>query len=525
MSGDRQEELEEPAELLLDARGISKSFGGVHALESANFSCRRGEIHALLGANGAGKSTLVKILSGVIRQDSGSITLDGETVEFSGPADAVRHGVATVFQELSLFTHLTVAENIMIGHEPTGPLGQIDRKRMRSTVQELFDRLGVGHLDPTTLVSDLSLADRQLVEIFKALSRQPRLLILDEGTSALGRQEVERLFDLLRKLAAGGTSVVFISHRMSEIREFVDRMSVFRNGRDVGTVAASECGDEEIVEMMLGQRVERSFPARSVIPANADVLLEVRDLTGGSKLRDVSLKLHRGEVLGIAGLEGQGQGELLLALFGAYRRLGGKVLVGGAAARLGTPWRAKRAGIALIPEDRKTEGLILPMSVRDNITFATLPDHSSFGFVSPSRERIFVERMIDRLSIRVASMEQPARSLSGGNQQKLVLAKWLETGANVFLFYDPTRGIDVGTKQSFYELITGLTKEGKGVLLYTTETSELIGLCHRVLVMDDGAIVAELAGDDISEQKILAASLGLKNGAAAVRRPQQGADA
>ena len=525
MSPAKEEQHGAQGDLLLDARGISKSFGGVHALEGADFACRRGEIQALLGANGAGKSTLVKILSGVIQPDSGTVTLDGEPVHFSSPAEAVAHGVATVFQELSLFTHLTVAENIMIGHEPTGALGQVDRKRMRSIVQELFDRLGVGHLDPAALLSDLSLADRQLVEIFKALSRQPRLLILDEGTSALGRQEVERLFELLRNLAKGGTSVVFISHRMSEIREFVDRMCIFRNGRHVATVSASECGDEEIVEMMLGQRVERSFPPRNAVPEEAEVLLEVRDLSAGSKLRDVSFRLRRGEVLGIAGLEGQGQGELLLALFGAYRRLTGKVIIGGKASRLGTPWRAKRAGIALIPEDRKTEELILPMSVRENISFATLPEYCSLGFVSPGRERRFVERMIERLSIRVASMEQPARSLSGGNQQKLVLAKWLETGADVFLFYDPTRGIDVGTKQSFYELITGLTKEGKGVLLYTTETSELIGLCHRVLVMDDGSIVAELEGDDITEPKILSASLGLGHGAAAEFGSEEGAGA
>ncbi len=525
MSPGRPDHEDAPAELLLDARGISKSFGGVHALDSADFSCRRGEIHALLGANGAGKSTLVKILSGVIQPDSGTIELDGERVSFSGPADAVAKGVATVFQELSLFTHLTVAENIMIGHEPTTALGQVDRRRMRSTVQALFDRLGIGHLDPSALVSELSLADRQLVEIFKALSREPRLLILDEGTSALGRQEVERLFDLLRNLSKSGTSVVFISHRMSEIRAFVDRMSVFRNGRHVASVAASDCSDEEIVEMMLGQRVERSFPERGAVGPDAEVLLEVRDLTAGPRLRGISFGLRRGEVLGIAGLEGQGQGELLLALFGAYRRLGGTVRVGKGARRLGTPWRAKRAGIALIPEDRKTEGLILPMSVRENITFATLPDHSRLGFVSRVRERRFVERMIDRLSIRVASMEQPARSLSGGNQQKLVLAKWLEAGADIFLFYDPTRGIDVGTKQSFYELITGLTREGKGVLLYTTETSELIGLCHRVLVMDDGAIVAELEGEEITEPKILAASLGLRNGETGRKGAAEGAGA
>ncbi|HET7412875.1 MAG TPA: sugar ABC transporter ATP-binding protein [Pararhizobium sp.] len=507
---DQKPQQQERGGVLLDARGISKSFGGVHALESADFSCRAGEIHALLGANGAGKSTLVKILSGVLQPDSGTITLSGEQVRFSGPADAVAHGVGTVFQELSLFPHLTVAENIMIGHEPIGPLRQVSHRRMRAEVQELFDSLNVGHLKPGALVSSLSLADRQLVEIFKALSRKPRLLILDEGTSALGRQEVERLFDLLRNLSKGGTAVVFISHRMSEIREFVDRMSVFRNGRHVASVDAADCSDEEIVEMMLGQRVERSFPERNHVTADADVLLEVEGLSGGSRLRDVSLTLRRGEVVGVAGLEGQGQGELLLALFGAYRRLSGHIRVHGTERRLGTPWRAKRAGIALIPEDRKTEGLVLPMSVRDNISFATLKNHSSFGFVSSSRERSFVERMIERLSIRVASMEQPARSLSGGNQQKLVLAKWLEAGADIFLFYDPTRGIDVGTKQSFYDLIAGLTREDKGVLIYTTETSELIGLCHRVLIMDDGEIVRELAGDAITEPNILATSLGLK---------------
>lgn len=499
------------AEILLDVRGISKSFGGVHALESADFSCEKGEIHALLGANGAGKSTLVKILSGVLSPDNGQITFAGETVSFSGPADAVAHGVATVFQELSLFTHLSVAENIMIGHEPTGRLGQINRRQMRVTVQELFHRLGVSHLRPDALVSDLSLADRQLVEIFKALSRDPRLLIIDEGTSALGRQEVERLFVLLRNLSKAGTSIVFISHRMSEIREFVDRMSVFRNGRHVATVSASECSDEKIVEMMLGQYVERSFPARHVVKRDADVLVETEGLSGGPKLKNITLTLRRGEVLGIAGLEGQGQGELLLALFGAYRHLIGKVSIGGTVVRLGTPWRMKRAGVAFIPEDRKTEGLVLPMSVRDNITITTLPEHGSFGFISARRENKFVKRMIKRLEIQVSSMHQSARSLSGGNQQKLVIAKWLGTKADIFLFYDPTRGIDVGTKQSFYDLIVGLTKAGKGVLIYSTEISELIGLCHRVLVMDDGEIVRELDGADITEQKIMAASLGLKD--------------
>lgn len=504
---------------LLDARAISKSFGGVHALNAADFACERGEIHALLGANGAGKSTLVKILSGVMLPDSGTITFNGQEVSFASPADAAAKGVATVFQELSLFTHLTVAENIFIGHEPLSMLGQISARRMRAEARALFDRLGVDHLNPDAMLSELSLADRQLVEIFKALSREPRLLILDEGTSALGRTEVERLFALLRKLKTGGTSVVFISHRMAEIREFVDRMSVFRNGAHVGTVAAADCTDAEIVEMMLGQRVEKSFPERRPLPAEAPVLLAVEGLSGGSRLRDISLKLHRGEVLGISGLEGQGQGELLLALFGAYRRLSGRVTLHGKPARLSKPWKAKRAGIALIPEDRKTEGLVLPMSVRENISMATLPAYGRFGFVSPRRERRFVDEMIARLEIKVGSMEQPARSLSGGNQQKLVLAKWLATGADVFLFYDPTRGIDVGTKRAFYELIAGLAREGKGVVVYTTETSELAGLCHRVLVMDDGQLVRTLEGADVTEPKILSASFGLRDGAQSEKVP------
>nr|WP_246753859.1 sugar ABC transporter ATP-binding protein [Jiella flava] len=492
---------------LLSARGISKSFGGVHALQAANFACERGEIHALLGANGAGKSTLVKILSGVQRPDAGTIAIAGETVDFAGPTDAVAHGVATVFQELSLFPHRTVAENIFIGHEPTGFLGQISQSRLRAAVGDLFASLGVDHIRPNALVADLSLSDRQLVEIFKALSRKPRLLILDEGTSALGRKEVQRLFALLRKLRAGGTSVIFISHRMSEIREFVDRMTVFRNGHHVATVAANAASDAEIVEMMLGQRVERSFPTKTVVSEAEAPLLEVAGLAAGSDLKGVSLTVRRGEVLGIAGLEGQGQGTLLLTLFGAYRRAAGTVRIDGAPARIGTPWQAKARGIALIPEDRKTEGLVLPMSVRENITFSVLARLGRFGFVSPAKERRFVESMMQRLAVKAASMGLPARSLSGGNQQKLVLAKWLETGADVFLFYDPTRGIDVGTKQAFYELIAGLTREGKGVVLYSTETSELIGLCQRVAVMDDGRIAETLEGDAITEENILAASL------------------
>ena len=510
MTGDNADgAYDEGGPALLEARDVSKHFGGVTALDSANFSCRGGEIHALLGANGAGKSTLVKILSGVQSADSGEIRLGGKPVSLSSPADAAAHGVATVFQELSLFPHLTVAENVMIGHEPVGPLRQIRRRAVTEQVTGLLKRLHIDHISPADLVGDLSLADRQLVEIAKALSHDPRVLILDEGTSALGGQEVQRLFELLRGLRPEGKAVVFISHRMSEIRELVDRMSVFRNGRDVGTVPADQADENEIVEMMLGQRVEQSFPERVSLDEQAETVLETRNLHAGERLRDISLSLRRGEVLGIAGLEGQGQGELLLALFGAYRRIKGDVLVRGQKTRLGTPWRAKRAGLVLIPEDRKSEGLIQPMSVRDNLSLANLDRLSRLGFIRGDEERRFVDRVIERMNIKAASLDQPVRSLSGGNQQKLVLGKWIETGGEVFLFYDPTRGIDVGTKQSVYQLIDGLARESKGVILYTTEDSELVGLCHRVLVMDDGTIVRELAGDDITETNILSASLGV----------------
>ncbi len=495
---------------LLEARGISKRFGGVIALDDADFVCQAGEIHALLGANGAGKSTLVKILSGVHPPDAGSIRLAGQAVTLASPAAAAAHGVATVFQELSLFPHLTVAQNVMIGHEPIGRLGQIRGRELRRQVAGLLEQLGIEHIKPQAFVSDLSLADRQLVEIAKALSHDPQVLILDEGTSALGRQEVQRLFDLLKTLRRQGKAVVFISHRMGEIRELVDRVTVFRNGRHVGSLDAEAFDENRLVEMMLGERVERSFPPRAELAADANVLLELNKLSAGTQLRDISFALRRGEVLGIAGLEGQGQGELLLALFGAYRRITGRVRMHGHEVKLGTPWRAQHAGLALIPEDRKTQGLLQRLSLRENIALASLGQLTHWGMVSRTDERKLVAGLIDRMQIKTASMELPARSLSGGNQQKVVLAKWLETSAEVFLFYDPTRGIDVGTKHHFYELIEGLAAAGKGVLLYSTEIIELIGLCHRVVVMDDGRIVRELVDQQITEPNILAASLGLE---------------
>jgi len=493
----------------LEASGIGKHFAGVIALDDADFSCRRGEVHVLLGANGAGKSTLVKILCGVQPPDAGTLRLNGETVRLHNPIQAAELGVAAVFQELSLAPHLTVAENIMLAHEPTGPFGQIRSRELRRRVIDLFEQIGIDHINPNTLAGRLTLADQQLVEIAKALSHDPKTLILDEGTSALGREEVRRLFDLIARLRERGTAIVFISHRMAEVREIADRLTVFRNGTNVGTVDAVDMDESHLVELMLGERIEQSFPDRAPMPTDKEPLLAVSDLNAGELLHDISLEIRRGEVVGLAGLEGQGQGDLLLALFGMVRRLSGEVRVNGKPTHLGSPWKAIKAGFALIPEDRKTQGLLQPLSLRENIVLASLHRLTRGGLIDRSRERRAAEQGMKRLEIKAESMETPVVTLSGGNQQKVVIAKWLETGGDIFLFYDPTRGVDVGTKRAFYELIGELARAGKAVLLYSTELSELVGLCHRVLVMNDRRIAEILEGESITENTILAASLGV----------------
>lgn len=499
------EETDVPA---IEAVGISKHFGGTVALSDADFQCHKGRIHALLGANGAGKSTLVKILCGVQSADTGVIRLEGREVTLDSPVQAAAQGVSAVFQELSLCPHLTVAENVMLAHEPAGPLGQIRNRTLQKRVRGLFDRLGIDHINVNGLVANLALADRQLVEIVKALSHDPSTLIVDEGTSALGHEESRQLFDLLKRLRSEGKAIIFISHRMAEVREIADQLTVFRNGTDVAMIAARDIDENQIVEYMLGQRVQQSFPERIELTDETRVRLEVEQLSAGSALRGVSFSARAGEVVGLAGLEGQGQGDLLLALFGMLRRTSGAVRVDGRQVRLGRPWRAIRAGFALIPEDRKTQGLLQPLSLRENIVMASLGRLSKFGMVDRARENETTQRGMERMQIVASSPELPVSALSGGNQQKVVVAKWLEAGGEIFLFYDPTRGVDVGAKGSFYQLIADLASAGKTVIWYTTETSELVGLCHRVLVMNDGRFETELSGPDITEPRILAESIG-----------------
>jgi ribose transport system ATP-binding protein len=497
---------------VIEATGIDKRFGGVVALHAADFACEAGEIHALLGENGAGKSTMIKVLCGVQQPDAGSISYEGRPAPYSDPAGAVAAGIVPVFQELSLVPDLTVAQNLVLGREPRNRLGLLDQRRMRRDAARLFAELGFGGIDPAAEIRHLPLSDRQLVEIAKALSRDPRVLILDEATSALNHREVEQVFSVIRRLRDRGTAVIFISHRMEEVREICDRATVYRDGTNVGTVVVGESPPGEIVRMMVGRPLRDIFPPRVPRTEPPRPLLEVRALTWGHHLHDVSLTVNAGEIVGLSGLEGQGQAELLFALFGVYAGVHGAVTMDGQPIRRSGPGGAMRGGLALVPEDRKTQGLILPMSVSDNLIMATLPEHSTGGLLSPEREERASLAMRDRLEIKAASVETPVRYLSGGNQQKVAIAKWLMTDAKVYLLADPTRGIDVGAKREIYELMRELTAAGKGILFFSTDLTEIVGLCDRALVMYEGAIVRELAGAELTDANLIEAAVGMAPG-------------
>ncbi len=496
---------------LIEAQHITRRFGGVVALDDAEFRCDVGEIHALLGENGAGKSTMVKILSGVLPPDSGTIHFRGEPIALNDPARAARLGIVPVFQELSLIPDLTVAQNIFLGYEPRNRWRLIDMAALNRRASAVLADLGFGTIDPQTVTRQLALAERQLVEIAKAVAKNPQVLILDEGTSALGAGEVQQVFTILRRLREQGCAVVYISHRMEEIQSICDSATVFRDGHHVATFDLGSKGHDEIVRMMIGRKLVEVFPPRPPRPAAPEPLLEARGLSWEGRLRDVGFTLHAGEILGLSGLEGQGQGDLLFALFGAYAGVHGSVLLGGRPLHIRGPRDAMRAGIgmALVPEDRKTQGLILPMSVRANITLPTLGAAARGGVLNPAVEQARANEMVRRLAIKTISIETPTRFLSGGNQQKVAIAKWLLGAARVFLLYDPTRGIDVATKQEIYALMRSLADSGIGLLFFSTDLSEIVNMCDRALVMYEGQVVRELSGADLTETNLVSAALNL----------------
>ena len=500
-----------PAAPLFEARGLSKRYGGVHALDGADLTVRAACIHAVLGENGAGKSTLIKIMAGVVAPDEGRMLLDGEPVAFASPSEAQAAGIACIFQELSLIPDLSVADNISIA-DPPRRFGLIDRRAQRRAAEEALARAGADNIHPLARVKDLPLSRRQIVEIAKALARNPRILILDEATSALTAADVTKIYGVLRRLRAEGLALVYISHRMHEIAELADECTVFRNGRSVASYAAGTKSDGEIVELMIGREISAEFPARPTrAAAAAPPRLEARGLGWEGRLNDISFRVHAGEVVGLGGLDGQGQRELLLALFGVLRGTTGEISIDGAPVAIAGPRDAKHKGIgmALIPEDRKTEGLMLPMSVRDNLSFAALDTLSRWGVIDATAEREAVDRIVHRLGVRTDGVHVSAGSLSGGNQQKLVIGKWLLMSPRILLLNDPTRGIDVGTKQEIYQLLRDLALGGAAILFYSTDVDELCGCCDRVLVMVEGAIRRELVGAEITEHALVSSALSL----------------
>jgi ribose transport system ATP-binding protein len=514
---------------LLRMEGISKRYGGVRALEGARLECARGRIHAVLGENGAGKSTLLKVLAGVVKPDAGTIALDGTPIAPAGPAAASRAGIVSVFQELSLLPDLTVADNIGIVDPPRmwgRRWGLIDQRAQRRLAEEALARVGASDIHPLAPVRDLPLSRRQLVEIAKALARDPKILLLDEATSALTAADVASVFRVLRQLRDQGLAIIFISHRMNEIAEIADDCSVYRNGRHVSTFVAGSKSPTEIIEMMIGRDYSSVFPPRPAQkPSEAPVppVLGVKNLSWAGRLRNIDFEIRPGEVVGLGGLDGQGQRDLLLALFGALTGVTGSIAVNGKEVTLSSPRSTDLdgGGIALIPEDRKTEGLMLPMSVRDNLSFAAPDRFRRFGLIDRAAEETAITAMMELLRIRADGIDGPVAALSGGNQQKVVIGKWLMTRPQIILLNDPTRGIDVGTKQELYQLLRTLAADRAALLFYSTDYAELIGCCDRVLILYDGAIVSVLEGDAMTEHNIVASAHNLATGAAPATAERQ----
>jgi ribose transport system ATP-binding protein len=491
--------------LALEMRGISKRFPGVVALEGVDFEVRPGEVHVLLGENGAGKSTLVKILSGAVRKDAGEIRLAGKPVEISGPDQARRLGVTVIYQELMLVPHLSVAENVFLGKAPTR-WSLVDWRRMRADAARILNGLGLT-IDVTRPVGQLGLAQQQMVEVARALADDARVLVMDEPTSALSGREVEQLFATTERLIARGVAIVYISHRMDEVFRIGHRVTVLRDGRHVATRPLGEVTTGELVRLMANRDLAEQYPPRQT--TRGPELLRVRGLTRRGVLHDINLSLHAGEIVGLAGLAGAGRTELARAITGADPIDAGEIAVRGRPVRIATPAAAVRHGLGLLPEDRKTHGLVLPLSVQQNIALPNYRRWSKWGLVRASGERAEAMRMIDELRVRTPGPGQPSRLLSGGNQQKVVLAKWLAGRAEIFIFDEPTRGIDVAARRDIYELMNGLVARGAGILMISSDLPEVLGMSDRIVVLRQGRVQAELDAQSASEADVLQAAFGV----------------
>ncbi|MDW5326532.1 sugar ABC transporter ATP-binding protein [Plantactinospora sp. KLBMP9567] len=498
-------ERADPGTARLALSGVRKSFGAVHALADVRLELRAGEVHALVGENGAGKSTLVKILAGVHAPDAGELTMDGAPLILTGPADARAAGIAVIYQEPTLFPDLSVAENIFMGRQPLRGLRRIDTATMRRRATELFARLGVP-LDPDRPARGLSIADQQLVEIAKALSFEARVLVMDEPTAALSGIEVERLFAVVRSLREAGAAILFISHRFDEVFALSQRITVMRDGRWVSTDPADDLDVAQVVRRMVGREVSQLYPKQQTEAGG--VILQVRGLTRRGVFADVGFEVRRGEIVALAGLVGAGRSEVVRAVFGVDPYDAGEVLVDGVRLPRSRPAAAMAAGMALVPEDRRQQGLVMELSIERNATLTRRWPLARFGLLRRSAERTAAQTWTQRLQVKAGRLDDPVSTLSGGNQQKVVLAKWLSTTPKVLIVDEPTRGIDVGTKAEVHRLMSQLASEGVGVLMVSSELPEVLGMADRVLVMHEGRLVSEIARDAATEESVMLAATG-----------------
>ena len=489
---------------VLTMEGICKSFPGVKALDNINFSLKRGEVHALLGENGAGKSTLMKILSGVYKPDAGRILVKGEEKKINNTKDAQHNGISIIHQELNLCWNLTVAENIYLGEEKEKSLGILDNKHINQKTLELLKRIGADHVFPEEKIKDLSVAEKQMVEIAKALSYNSDVLIMDEPTSSLTDKEVSILFNTIETLKADGVSIVYISHKLEEIFKICDEITVIRDGQYVGDVSAADADNDTLIKMMVGRELGYLYPDKTGADVSEEVVLSVKDLNKEGLVNNVSFELKKGEILGFSGLVGAGRTETAKTIFGRLKKDGGSIVIDGYEVDIDCPASAISNGIAFVTEDRANEGLIKPLTIRENVTSSNLKLISNkFGYLNMAKETDLAKKSMKKLTVKAPNENTIIKTLSGGNQQKVIIGKWLMGEPKILILDEPTRGIDVGAKSEIYSIMRDLTQKGMSIIMISSELPEIIGMSDRVAVMKGGSIMNILESDDITQEKIM----------------------
>ena len=491
-------------DVILTMKGIDKSFPGVHALDHVDLEVRKGEVHALMGENGAGKSTLMKVLTGIYHKDAGTITYEGKEVEFTNPREAQDAGIVIVHQELNMMGHLTVAQNIFIGREyMNGKL--IDDKKMNEEAKKLFDQLGI-NIDPKETMSRLTVGKQQMCEIAKAISHDAKVIIFDEPSAALTEAEIEELFKIIRDLRDKQMGIVYISHRMDEIKVITDRVTVMRDGGYVGTLITKDSTKDDIINMMVGRVIYEDPKTESQVAPDAPVVLKVEHLNAGSMVKDVSFERHKGEILGFSGLMGAGRTETARALFGADPKDSGDIYVNGQKVDIKTPQDAVKCGIGYLSEDRKRFGIVVDKTVAENSTMATMENFMKGIFIDKKKEKDVAQEYVEALKTKTPSVDQLVVNLSGGNQQKVVIAKWLVRNCDILIFDEPTRGIDVGAKSEIYHLMNELVAEGKSIIMISSEMTEILRMSDRIVVMCEGRKTGELGIEEATQERIMHAA-------------------